>query len=185
MSGISLGRSTILLLLCRVVGYVFALVNSVILARALGAERLGAYAYAIGVAALFGLLPNLGINPVVTRTVAMQPHTAAAMLQAALRAQGLFAGAVLMLIIGFAMVLPGQPVPLLFVALAASQLIIGTLSWPYLAILGGFTRFDRVAGVELAAGFVGTASLLIAVMFDGGVVGVLEAQVLAAAIAVI
>lgn len=48
----SLGRVTTLLLLGRVVGYVLALGNSVILARTLGVDRLGIYAYATGIAAL-------------------------------------------------------------------------------------------------------------------------------------
>src|SRR5207249_3777158 len=63
--GISLGQATILLLLCRAGGYVLALANSIIIARVLGADRLGAYAYAMGLAGLFGLVPNLGINPIV------------------------------------------------------------------------------------------------------------------------
>lgn len=49
MSGISLGRVTTLLLFGRAAGYVLALANSVILARALGVDRLGTCAYAMRV----------------------------------------------------------------------------------------------------------------------------------------
>ena len=89
MSGISLGRVTTLLLIGRAAGYVLALGNSVILARVLGVDRLGAYAYAMGVAALFGLLPNLGISTIVTRTIARDPDAGAGVVRAAVRAQAL------------------------------------------------------------------------------------------------
>ena len=54
MSGILLGRVTTLLLIGRAAGYALALANSVILARVLGVDRLGAYAYAMGVTARLG-----------------------------------------------------------------------------------------------------------------------------------
>lgn len=95
MSGISLGRVTTLLLLGRVAGYALALGNSVILARVLGVDRLGAYAYAMGVAALFGLLPNLGISTVLTRAIARDPDAGTGVVRAAMRAQALLAGGVL------------------------------------------------------------------------------------------
>jgi len=185
MNGISLGRVTILLLLCRAGGYVLALVNSIILARALGAERLGAYAYAMGLAALFGLLPNFGLNTVVTRAVAQQPDTWIAVLRAAVHAQAWLAGIALAAIPAFAAMLPAQPVPIGYVVLAALQMTIGILSWPYLAVLAGHSRFDRVATIELVAGVLGTAALLGAVALQGGVVAVLSAHVLASVGAVL
>lgn len=181
---ISLGRVTTLLVLSRAVGYVLALGNSVIVARVLGVERLGAYAYAMGVAALFGLLPNTGISTVVTRTIARDADAGAGVVHAAVTAQALLAGLVLMVIPAFAAILPGQPVPLAYVGLAAAQLAIGTLSWPYLAALSGRARYDRVAVAELAAAAGGTASLLVAAVLHGGVVAFLSAHVVATAFAV-
>lgn len=185
MIGISLGRVTTLLLLGRAAGYALALGNSVILARILGVDRLGAYAYAMGLAALFGLLPNLGISTVVTRAIARDPDAGAGVVRAALRAQALLAGGVLIAIPAFAALLPGQPVPLGYVALAAAQLAIGTLSWPYLAVLGGQARYDSVARAELASGAAGTGFLLVAAVLRAGVAGFLWAHVGAAAVAVL
>ena len=185
MSGDSLGRGTILLLLSRAAGYALAFVNSIILARALGADRLGAYAYAMGLAALFGLLPNFGIYPLVTRTIAQQPSAGASMLSVALRAQTLLAVVVLVAIPSFSAMLPGQPVPIWYVFLAALQLALGSLSWPYLAVLGGRTLYDRLATAELAAGVVGTVFLIVAVVLNGGVGAVLTAHVLGAGLAVL
>lgn len=185
MSGISLGRVTTLLLLGRAAGYILALGNSVILARALGVDRLGAYAYAMGLAALFGLLPNLGISTVVTRTIAREPEAGAGVVGAAIRAQALVAGAVLLAVPAFAALLPGQPVPLGYVALAAAQLAIGTLSWPSLAVLGGLARYDRLAAAELASGAAGTGFLLVAAVLRADVAGYLWAHVGAAAVAVL
>ena len=183
--GISLGRVTTQLLLSRAVGYLLALGNSVILARVLGAERLGEYTYAMGIAALFGLLPHLGISTVVTRTIARDPDAGAGVVGAALRAQALLATGVLLGIPAFALILPEQPVPLGYVILAAAQLALGTLSWPYLAVLGGRARYDRLAMAELVTGLVATLTLLAVALLHGSVAAFLWAQVLAAGIAVI
>src|SRR6266571_3755042 len=162
MSGISLGRGTTLLLMSRTAGFLLTLGNSVILARVLGAELLGEYAYAMGLAALFGLFPNMGISTVVTRAIARDPVGGNGVFRVALRAQVLLAGLVFGVIPMFAVLLPEQPVPLMYVGLAAAQLALGTLSWPYLAVLGGRARYDSLARAELASGIVGTTALLIA-----------------------
>src|SRR5256885_1399068 len=162
MSGISLGRGTTLLLMSRTAGFLLTLGNSVILARVLGAELLGEYAYAMGLAALFGLFPNMGISTVVTRAIARDPVGGNGVFRVALRAQVLLAGLVFGVIPMFAVLLPEQPVPLKYIWLAAAQLALGTLSWPYLAVLGGRARYDSLAKAELTTGFVGTAALLVA-----------------------
>lgn len=183
--GISLGRVTTLLVGSRAGGYALALVNSVVLARALGPDGLGVYAYAMGIAALFGLLPNLGISTIVTRNLARDPTGGAGLVRAALRAQVLLAGGVIVLIPLFAAALPGQPTPLGYILLAAAQLGMGALSWPYLAILAGHARYDRVALIEILAGAVGTLSVLLAVALRGDVVAFLWAHVAAAALSVV
>jgi PST family polysaccharide transporter len=180
MTSISLGRPTLLLLLGRIAGYGLALLNSILVARALGAERLGQYAYAMGLAGLFALLPNLGINPVVTRAVAARPEDEGTILPIAVRTQAFLAILVACAIPMFAALLPAQPVPLTYVTLAAVQLGLGTLGWPYLAILAGRADFTRVAAIELASALLGTVCLLGALVFAGGVTGVLAAHVVAA-----
>jgi O-antigen/teichoic acid export membrane protein len=185
MSGISLGRVTTLLLMSRAVGFALALGNSVILARVLGAERLGEYAYAMGLAALFGLFPNMGISTVVTRSIARDPVEGSGVFRVAFRAQVLVAGLVFSVIPAFAALLPEQPVPLMYVGLAAAQLALGALSWPYLAVLGGQARYDTLARAELATGVVGTTALFGAAALYGSVKAFLVAHVIAAGIAVL
>ena len=185
MRGISLGRVTMRLLLARALGYALALPNSIIIARVLGVDRLGAYSYALGIAALFSLLPNLGLSTVVTRTIAQNPVAGAGVVRSALRIQGLVAGAVVVVIPAFAALLPEQPVPITWVALAAVQLAIGTLSWPYLAVLSGHARYDRVAVAELLCGLGGSGSLIVAALVSGSVAGFLTAHVAGAALAVL
>ena len=180
MTSLSLGRPTLLLLLGRIAGYGLALGNSILVARALGAERLGEYAYAMGLAGLFALLPNLGINPVVTRAVAAHPEDEGAVLPIAVRTQAFLAILVACAIPLFAALLPVQPVPLAYVALAAAQLGLGTLGWPYLAVLAGRAAFARVAAVELASALLGTVCLIGALLLGGGVPGILTAHVVAA-----
>jgi O-antigen/teichoic acid export membrane protein len=184
MGSISLGRVTTLLLLSRAAGYLLSLVNSVILARTLGVEQLGAYAYAMGLVGMFGLIPNLGLGTIITRTIARNPDAGVSILAAAIRTQALLAGGVTILILSVAAILPGQPVPLLYVGLAAGQLAIGTLSWPYLAVLAGRARYDRVAAAELVAGLAGTATLLGAALLHGGVAAFLWGHIVAAGLAV-
>lgn len=185
MSGISLGRVTAILVMARGATFALALANAVILARALGADRLGAYAYAMGIAGLFGLLPNFGLSTIVTRTIAREPAAARGVLKAAQRAQVALAGAVFVAIIAFAAVLPEQPVPLAYVALAAGQLAIGSLSWPFLAVLGGHARYDRLAAAELITAAAGSLLLVLAALSRRGVVAFLWAHVGAACVAVL
>jgi O-antigen/teichoic acid export membrane protein len=73
----------------------------------------------------------------------------------------------------------------MYVGLAAAQLALGTLSWPYLAVLSGRARYDSLAKAELATGVVGTTALLAAAALYGSVAVFLVAQVLAAGIAVL
>ena len=162
-----------LLLLGRFVGYGLALLNSILLARALGADRLGEYAYAMGMAGLFALLPNLGINPVVTRAIAARPEAEGAILLIAVRAQAFLAILVACAIPIFAALPPVQPVPLTYVTpWPRAQLGLGTLGWPYLAVLAGRADFATVAAVELASALLGTVCLLGALALARGVPGV-------------
>src|SRR5581483_5722030 len=183
--GISLGRVTVQLLLGRAIGYVLLLVNSVVLARALGVDRLGEYAYAMGVAALFGLVPNLGVTAVITRAIAHGDETGGGVVRTALLVQRGVAVLVLAAIPTCAALLPEQPVPTAYVILAAAQLALGSLSWPYLAVLSGRARFDLVAKNEVFGAGAATVCLLGAVTLRNDVPSVLAAQVLAAGVAVI
>lgn len=179
-NGVSLGRVTTVLLISRALGYGLALVNSIVVARALGAERMGEYAYAMGLAGLFGLIPHMGISTIVTRAVALDASDGRAVLRTALGAQALLAGGVLVVIPVFAALLPVQPVPLVYVGLAATQLAVGALSWPYLAVVGGHARYDRLAVAEVLAAACTTAVLLAVALTRADVTGFLAAQAVAA-----
>ncbi len=176
----SLTRVTTVLLFGRVLGVAFGLTNSVVLARVLGTEGLGQYAYAMGLAAMFGLLPNLGLSTVITRAVARDPNGGGGIIRAAARAQALLGLAVFALILLVAAVLPFQPASLWQVGLAAAQLVLGSFTWPYLAVLAGHARYDRVAVIELVAGMMGTIGVLIAARFGGTIVSFLWAHVVSA-----
>ena len=182
---ISLGRVTTLLLAGRGARFAIALINSIIIARVLGVERLGAYAYAMGIAALFGLLPNMGIAIIVTRSIARHPDGGTAILRTALNAQALASAATFVVIPAVAALLPRQPVPLVYVWLAAAQLTLGTLSWPYLGVLSGRARYDYVALAELISAFAGTASVVVAALLYGTPVAFLSAHVVAAMLAAV
>lgn len=179
MSDLSLGRPTVLLLAGRALSYALGFATTVIIARLLGATDLGAFAYPMGFVALFALLPNLGISTIVTRTIARDPASGVGVFRTALLAQSLLAAGVFILILSVGALLPAQPVPLSYIALAAAQFAIGTLSWPYLAALAGWARYDRVAVAEVAASAIGNVSMLTVAAFHGGVPAFLWAQVIA------
>ena len=176
----SLTRVTSVLLFGRVLGVAFGLINSVVLARVLGTEGLGQYAYAMGLAAMFGLLPNLGLSTVITRAIAQDPKGSGGIIRIAARAQAVLGLTVFVLILLVAAVLPYQPASLWQVGLAAAQLVLGSFTWPYLAVLGGHARYDRVAVIELIAGTMGTIGVLIAARFGGTIAAFLWAHVLSA-----
>ncbi len=179
-NGISLGCVTVQLLSGRAIGHVLSLVNSVVLARALGIDGFGQYAYATGIAALFALVPNVGVTTVITRAIAHGDETGGGVVRAGLLIQIGLAVFVVAAVPFCAWWLPEQPVPLTAVILAAAQLAVGSLSWPYLAVLSGRARFDLVAKSEVLAGSVGTVCLLGAVALRRDVLTILAAQVVAA-----
>ena len=183
MSTVSFGQGTTQLLVYRGAGYVLQLINSVIVVRFLGLERFGSYAYAMGIAALFGLLPN-GIGMIVSRTVAGSPEAGAGVVRTALKAQALTSVVLLMAIPLLAAVLPQQPVPLWYIGLAAGNLALSTLSWPYLSAVVGRARYDRLAEAEILIRVVETIILVGAVVLYRSVGAVLVAHLLAAGVTV-
>ena len=183
MSGHSLGKMTVQLLGAKGVTFSLSLLSSIVVARALGLEGLGAYSYALGLSALFALVPNMGISTVVTRAIARDHEASHPTVRAAFRAQMLLALAAVLLVVGFAALLPAHPVPFAYIAVAALQLGIGSLSWPYLAIIGGHSRFDRLARSEIASAMVALPLLLAAMLLSGSVESFLLAQLFASLLA--
>ncbi len=176
----SLTRVTTILLAGRVAGFSLLLLNSIVIARALGVEALGEYGYAMGLAALFGLVPNLGITTVITRAIAQDPEQSRALFRRALQTQALLAGLVCVAIIAVTVALPRQLVPVDYAALAALQLTVGSFSWPYLAVLGGRSRYDRLAAAELITGGMGTLLIVGTALMRGSVTAFLVTHVVTA-----
>jgi O-antigen/teichoic acid export membrane protein len=183
MNGISLGRMTIQLLGARGIRFSVALISSIIIARSLGVEGLGAYAYALGIAALFALIPNMGVSTLVTQSIAKGHEASDAMVRAAFVAQALLAVGVMALVMGFALLLPNQKVPFAYVVLAAVQLGTNSLSWPYLAILSGHSRFDRMASAEMTTAVVPMPLIIAVALLHNTVAGFLLVQVAASLLA--
>lgn len=181
----SFSRVTGLLLLNRLLTYGLTVGNSVVLARTLGTEGLGQFAYATGLAGLFGLLPHLGISTVVTRTVASSPALTASVLSTARTIQGGAAATACMLVVLTAWCLPIRAASMADIVLAATQMALASLSWPYLAVLAGRARYDLLAGVETAMAAAGSLALGIAAIGSGTVQAFLWSQVLATLLAVL
>lgn len=177
---VSLTRVTGILLAGRVVGFGLLLINSVVLARSLGVEALGTYGYATGLAALFGLVPNLGITTLITRAVAQDADHSREFFRRARQAQTVLGAAVFVAVVLLAAILPYRLVPIDQAALAALQLSIGSFSWPYLALLGGRGRYDRLALSEFVTGVGGTGIVLMTAAWFGTVTSFLCANVVTA-----
>ena len=175
---ISLTRVTSVLLLGRVAGVVFSLINAVVLARVLGLEALGQYAYAMGLVALFGLVPNSGLNTVITRAIALDPDHNGLLFSTAQRTQIWLGLGVFMTIMSVATMLPRRLVSMSDLALAGGQLVLGSLSIPYLAVLAGRARYDLAAIVEISVACLGTVSFLVVAALKGGLTAFLGAQIM-------
>ena len=179
----SFSRVTGLLLLNRLLTYGLTVGNSVVLARTLGTEGLGQFAYATGLAGLFGLLPHLGISTIVTRTVASAPGSTAAILSTAQKIQGSAAATACALVVLTAWCLPVRAAAMANILLAATQMALASLSWPYLAVLAGRARYDLLAGVETAMAAAGSLALFAAAIGSGTVQAFLWSQVLVSLLA--
>ena len=179
LSTASFGQGATKLLLYRGLGFGLAVVSSATVARYLGVERFGAYAYAMGMAAVLLLVPN-GINMVVTKGIAGDPGPTRTFMRAAFRSQALLAGTLLVGIPCLVSLLPSQPVPIWYVVLAVGQFAVNTLSWTYIAILVGKTRFDLLSTAEFATRAIETALIIGAVVLYGTVSAVLFSHVFSA-----
>lgn len=179
----SFSRVTGLLLLNRLLTYGLTIGNSVVLARTLGTERLGQFAYATGLAGLFGLLPHLGISTVITRTVAADPDFTAGILFTARKIQGGAAAIACGLVVLTGWCLPVSAASMIDIALAAIQMALASLSWPYLAVLAGRARYDLLAGVETTMAAAGSLALFVAALGSGTVQAFLWSQVLVSILA--
>lgn len=180
---VSLTRVTGILLAGRVVGFGLLLINSVVLARSLGVEALGAYGYATSLAALFGLLPNLGITTLITRAVAQDPDHSREFFRMAKQAQAVLGATVFVAVLLLATILPGRLASIDQAALAGLQLSIGSFSWPYLALLAGRSRYDRLALSEFVTGIGGTGIVLTTASWFGTVTSFLWANLVTALVA--
>lgn len=174
---VSLTRVTSILLSGRLLGVAFGLINAVVLARVLGVTALGEYAYAMGLVALFGLVPNSGLSTVITRAIALDPDHNGQLFSMAQRTQALLGMGVFAAIMAVAMALPQHIVSISDIALAGAQLVLGSLSIPYLAVLAGRARYDLAAVVELSVACLGTASFLVVAAYQGGLTDFLAAQI--------
>jgi O-antigen/teichoic acid export membrane protein len=177
LSRVSLTRVTSILLLGRLFGVVFGLINAIVLARVLGVEALGEYAYAMGLVALFGLVPNAGLSTVITRAIAIDPDRTGLLFSTAQKTQVWLSLGVFTAIMAMAMILPRHLVSMSDLALAGGQLVLGALSIPYLAVLAGRARYDLVAVIELSVACLGTVSFLAVAALNGGLTAFLGAQI--------
>ena len=177
LSRVSLTRVTSILLLGRSVGVVFGLINAIVLARVLGVEAVGKYAYAMGLVALFGLVPNAGLSTVITRAIAIDPDRTGLLFSTAQKTQVWLGLGVFTAIMAMAMMLPRHLVSMSDLALAGGQLVLGALSIPYLAVLAGRARYDLVAVIELSIACLGTVSFLAVAALNGGLTAFLGAQI--------
>jgi O-antigen/teichoic acid export membrane protein len=71
------------------------------------------------------------------------------------------------------------------IILAAAQMALASLSWPYLAVLAGRARYDLLAGVETTMAAAGTLALFVAAIGSGTVQAFLWSQVLVSILAVL
>src|SRR5262245_10769096 len=177
---VSLTRVTSILLSGRLVGVVFGLINAVVIARVLGVTVLGEYAYAMGLVALFALVPNSGLSTVITRAIALEPDHNGQLFSTAQKTQVMLGMGVFAAIIAVATMLPQRVVSMSDIALAGGQLVLGSLSIPYLAVLAGHARYDLAAVVELSVACLGTVSFLVVAAYQGGLTAFLAAQIVSA-----
>lgn len=133
----------------------------------------------MGIAAVLLLIPN-GINTIVTKGIAGNPGPTRNFIQAAFRSQLLLAGTLLVGVPCVVSLLPSQPVPLWYVVLAVGQFGLNTISWTYIAILVGMTRFDLLSTAEFATRVIETALIIGAVVLYGTVLAVLFSHLFAA-----
>jgi len=176
----SLGKPTTQLLLARVFNFVPVFVTSIVTARTLGVDALGEFAYALGIAAIFGLVPNIGIGTVITRAIADGSPEAGALYRSGMRLQILLSASIVLLAPAFAAALPAQQVRVVYVALAAVQVALNSATWSLQAPAVAHLQYGRLAAMNVASGIIAMVLVLAVAAMSGGVGAFLSARILGA-----
>lgn len=140
-------------------GKAAAALTGILLLRALQPEAAGVYGAALGFAALFQSVADLGLSTSVTRIVGARPAQASAVLSRALVAQALqvlVAGAALAVFVRLG---GAGPVDGALVMLAYGFTAFNSLAAPVAAVLQGIERFGRLGVLTTAASLCNAAAL--------------------------
>lgn len=159
------------------------LVVHIALARFLGPSPYGVYAYAMSVVSVLVFVVNPDLNVLLARRVARDPATASRYMGLGLTATLVLAVAAILAMVLVAWLGDGRPVVVVATALGGAAVALQSLSLVGQAVFDGLRRSRlEVAGMALGRVVLVVASLAV-LWSGGGVVGVFQAQVLGAAVA--
>jgi len=131
---------------------------AVVLARALGVERLGAYAFGLQLGQLLAILADAGPRAVAAREAAARPENAWAWIQASVRVRLLRAGVLFLAFAGAVSAFTREP---LFLLLCGAQVFPAILDLKGLAEAVGRTRLEALLESLAAALYLALAGLLV------------------------
>jgi O-antigen/teichoic acid export membrane protein len=139
-------KNIVLLITSTTVGKLSAMLVTVVMARVLGVEHFGLYAFALALANLLSLIPNYGFNPLVTRDVARDGSLAGQLLGDILALKCALSAVTLLVVGGALLVTPIEPTRQMVIALAVGVM----LAESFLDFFSSFYRAYQVLEYEAA-----------------------------------
>ena len=160
-----------------VLANLFGLLVLAVLARYLGPEEYGSYAYVFSIAALFSIAGHMGLEGLLTRELVKNPRSHSTILGTALalRFIGFFVGACLCMVYAFAVPLHSEVELYLFVA-ASLSIVFSPLPLVIENWFGSRVEARRSAPVKMFANVIGGTLRILCVVAGLGVVAVGFAQ---------
>ncbi len=177
-----LTRNTALLILSNIGSAGFSLLLTVIIARGYGDQGLGIYALAAAWIHPISLIAEFGIGTLITRDLAREPDSAPTLLSAAVRARLIIGGA------AFALVLIGAPLlsddarVIAAVRISAPMILILPFFSLFTAVFRARQRMQSIPLLNIGMIALQVILTLFVIARDGGLVGVLVANVVSSAV---
>lgn len=170
-------RNAVWLTLQPLVTGILSIVVTALVARYLGTEGYGELLLMLSYVALFAPLGSLGLRPYSVREIAANPERALQIVEEMVALRFALAVVAVAISAAFLELVPDQ-VPRSLQVLFAFQVFFNAMSTTFIDGLYGIERMKPAATVMLLAGFVVQIGCIVAVLLNGGLLGVAMAYTL-------
>jgi O-antigen/teichoic acid export membrane protein len=174
-----IGRNVSALVAAQATTKAINLVISIALARWLGVDELGRYAYVLAFCFPFGALADFGLATLAIRDASRAPADAPRVIAVARRASLTLATASAAAMVGLALLLGHEAAVVVAIGLGGLASIVSALTMPSLVLLTARERMDHLSLYRVIAALLSSAFTVGVLAMGGGVVALLAVSLVA------